>query len=140
MSKSFASGRWNAPEPTCYGENATGLPETSKQCWNRNVPNLRFGSNLKAIYVPIGSLDAKNLAITTFTTRRSESKPEEKQAFVQVANYTQAIQKAVVSRQMPPWFADPNVGHFANERRLSTRDIDTINAWVDGGSPAGAEV
>jgi hypothetical protein len=52
------------------------------------------------IYVPIGSFDAKNLAITNFSTRRSESKPEEKQAFVQVANFTQAAQKAVVELEL----------------------------------------
>src|SRR3954470_23118120 len=51
---------------------------------------------LEPIYVPIGSVDAKNLAIIAFSTRRSESKPEEKQAFVQVANFTSARQKAVV--------------------------------------------
>ncbi len=47
----------------------------------------------KPIYVPIGSFEAKNLAITGFTTRRSEAKPEERQAFVQVANFTEAAQK-----------------------------------------------
>jgi hypothetical protein len=51
---------------------------------------------LEPIYVPIGSFDAKNLAITAFSTRGSESKPEEKQTFVQVANFTTAAQKAVV--------------------------------------------
>jgi hypothetical protein len=56
--------------------------------------------NLDALYVPIGSLDAKNLAITTFSTRRSESKPEEKQAFVQVANFTEAKQKATVELEL----------------------------------------
>jgi hypothetical protein len=64
------------------------------------VKGFSLGSNLKAIYVPIGSLDAKNLAITAFTTRRSESKPEEKQAFVQMANYTPAAQKVVVEVEL----------------------------------------
>ena len=40
---------------------------------------------------------------------------------------------------MPPWFADPGVGHFANERRLVDREIATLNAWADGGAPAGNE-
>ena len=44
--------------------------------------------NLKPVYVPIGTVEAKNLAITAFSTRRSEAKPEERQAFVQVANFT----------------------------------------------------
>lgn len=52
--------------------------------------------NLKPYYVPIGSLDAPNLAITNFSTRRSESQPEAVQAFVQVGNFTQAAQKVVV--------------------------------------------
>jgi hypothetical protein len=55
---------------------------------------------LDPIYVPIGSFDVKNLAITAFSTRRSESKPEEKQAFVQVANFTQAAQKAIVELEL----------------------------------------
>ena len=33
--------------------------------------------------------------------------------------WAKAIKTAVVSRQMPPWFADPNYGHFVNERTLS---------------------
>src|SRR5579862_4101079 len=51
--------------------------------------------------------------------------------------YAKAIKNAVVKRQMPPWFADPSYGHFANQRRLSEADIETITAWVDGGAPAG---
>src|SRR5262245_34073715 len=59
------------------------------------VKNFSLGT-LEPIYVPIGSFDAKNLAITALSTRASESKPEEKQAFVQVANFTTATQKATV--------------------------------------------
>jgi hypothetical protein len=38
---------------------------------------------------------------------------------------------------MPPWFADPAVGAFANDARLSTDDIATITKWADGGAPMG---
>jgi len=38
---------------------------------------------------------------------------------------------------MPPWFADPNHGEFANNPSLSQKDVDTIVAWVDGGAPKG---
>ena len=62
--------------------------------------------NLKPFYVPIGSLEAKNLAITAFSTRRSEAKPEERQAFVQVANFTEAAQKVVVELQLDGSFLD----------------------------------
>ena len=53
--------------------------------------------------------------------------------------WARAIKAAVTSRQMPPWFADPGVGHFANERRLVDREIATLNAWADAGAPAGNE-
>jgi hypothetical protein len=48
-----------------------------------------------------------------------------------------AIAQAVGSRQMPPWFADPSVGHFANDRSLTAEDIHTIVAWVQAGTPVG---
>ena len=57
--------------------------------------------------------------------------------------YTQARAKAksidqmVRSRKMPPWFADPQFGHFANDPSLSADEIQTITAWVESGTPAG---
>ncbi|HMD35671.1 MAG TPA: hypothetical protein VKH42_11915, partial [Vicinamibacterales bacterium] len=46
--------------------------------------------------------------------------------------YARAIRDKVVSRVMPPWFADPKFGSFANDARLSAKEIDTIAGWVDG--------
>lgn len=43
-----------------------------------------------------------------------------------------AIREAVVSRKMPPWLADPKVGHWSNDPRLSDAEIQTIRAWVEG--------
>ena len=51
--------------------------------------------------------------------------------------WAKAIKEAVVSRQMPPWFADPNYGHFANDRTLSDATIKTLVAWADGGAVEG---
>lgn len=51
--------------------------------------------------------------------------------------WAKAIKQAVVSRVMPPWFADPKFGHFNNDRSLKQREIDTIAAWVDNGAPEG---
>ena len=38
---------------------------------------------------------------------------------------------------MPPWHADPAIGHFRNNRSLSQKDIDTVVAWVTAGAPQG---
>src|SRR5919109_2994002 len=51
--------------------------------------------------------------------------------------WAKAMKAAVVSRKMPPWFADPQFGHFANDRSLKQNDIDTIARWADGGAPQG---
>jgi mono/diheme cytochrome c family protein len=51
--------------------------------------------------------------------------------------WARAIKQRVVTREMPPWGADPAIGHFRNDPRLSQAEIDTIVAWVDGGAPKG---
>ena len=48
-----------------------------------------------------------------------------------------AIKKAVHARTMPPWHADSEKTHFANDRSLSQDEIDTLIAWVDQGAKQG---
>ena len=48
-----------------------------------------------------------------------------------------AVREAVVRRVMPPWHADPHVGDFMNDPRLSESDIATIDAWVKAGAKEG---
>jgi hypothetical protein len=48
-----------------------------------------------------------------------------------------AIRQEVVKRAMPPWHADPHVGEFSNDLRLSDQDIATIEGWVKNGAPEG---
>jgi mono/diheme cytochrome c family protein len=51
--------------------------------------------------------------------------------------WAKAMKEAVLTRKMPPWFADPQFGHYANDRRLPDADIKTLVAWVEGGAPEG---
>jgi len=51
--------------------------------------------------------------------------------------WARAIRQKVVTRQMPPWGADPAIGTFSNDVSLRQAEIDTIAAWVDGGAPEG---
>jgi|KBSMisStaDraftv2_1062788.scaffolds.fasta_scaffold21088_3 hypothetical protein len=51
--------------------------------------------------------------------------------------WARSIKAKVESRQMPPWFADPQHGSFANDRSLAERDVDAIVKWVDSGTPQG---
>ena len=51
--------------------------------------------------------------------------------------WAKAIKSVVVSKKMPPWFADPHYGKFANDRTLSEADVNTLVAWVDNGVKEG---
>ena len=46
--------------------------------------------------------------------------------YAETRPWAKAIREAVVARKMPPWFADPHYGHFANDRSLSEAEIDTL--------------
>jgi copper type II ascorbate-dependent monooxygenase-like protein len=54
-----------------------------------------------------------------------------------VRPWAKAIREAVLTRKMPPWFADPHYGKFSNDRSLSKDEIDTLVSWVDGGAREG---
>ncbi len=58
--------------------------------------------------------------------------------YASVRPWAKAIKAAVIARKMPPWFADPHYGKFANDRSLTAREIQTITAWVDAGAPQGS--
>jgi hypothetical protein len=48
-----------------------------------------------------------------------------------------AIREAVVLRKMPPWLADPKVGRWSNDPRLSDAEIEILRAWVASSAPEG---
>src|SRR5580765_3754760 len=51
--------------------------------------------------------------------------------------WARAIKTKVESRQMPPWFADPQHGRFTNDRSLSQAEIEKVVRWADGGAVQG---
>jgi hypothetical protein len=54
-----------------------------------------------------------------------------------VRPWAKSIREKVVSKEMPPWYADPNHGEFRNDSRLTPEQIETIKAWVEGGAKEG---
>jgi hypothetical protein len=48
-----------------------------------------------------------------------------------------SIAAAVSQRQMPPWFADPGIGHFSNDPSLTQREIDALVSWANTGAAEG---
>lgn len=52
-------------------------------------------------------------------------------------DWSAMLREVVAERRMPPWHADERFDHFANSRRLTQTEIDTIIAWVEAGAPSG---
>jgi hypothetical protein len=69
--------------------------------------------------------------------RPGEAAPMSFLTYESTRPWAKAIKTAVLSRNMPPWFADPHVGKFANDRTLVKSEIDTLVAWADSGAEAG---
>ena len=69
--------------------------------------------------------------------RAGEAAPFSVISYKDVRPWAKSIREKVVNREMPPWHADPHVQEFKNDRRLTPAEIDTITAWVDGGSQEG---
>lgn len=57
--------------------------------------------------------------------------------YEEVAGWSEMIREVVEQGRMPPWYADPKFGHWANDARLSDADKETLLAWVKNGSPEG---
>jgi len=69
--------------------------------------------------------------------RPGEIAPMALETFNQVRPYAAAIREQTRLRKMPPWFADPRCGHFANDPSLSQQQIETLAAWAEAHAPAG---
>ena len=51
--------------------------------------------------------------------------------------WAKAIRTAVLTKKMPPWYADPHYGVFENNPTLSQAEIDKISDWVEQGAEEG---
>lgn len=69
--------------------------------------------------------------------RPGEIAPFSLLSYKEVRPWAKAIREDVLTKKMPPWFADRQVGHFSNDRSLSQAEIDTLVAWADGGAREG---
>ena len=52
-------------------------------------------------------------------------------------DWAETIREVVVEQRMPPWYADPRYGKFANERCLSREETDLLLSWIRQRCPKG---
>ena len=69
--------------------------------------------------------------------RAGEIAPMSLMTYREARPWARSIARVVAGRQMPPWFASPDYGEWANDPSLSEEEIGTIVAWVEGGAQPG---
>jgi len=69
--------------------------------------------------------------------RPGEAAPMSLLSYEDARPYAKSIAKNVEARVMPPWHADTAVGEWANDRRMSEKEIQTVVNWGREGAPMG---
>jgi Copper type II ascorbate-dependent monooxygenase, C-terminal domain len=69
--------------------------------------------------------------------RAGEVAPMPLETYDQTRPWADIMAHTVAMRMMPPWFADPRYGHFANDPSLTEKQIAAIVEWAKGGAPGG---
>jgi hypothetical protein len=58
-------------------------------------------------------------------------------SYEDVKGHSPMIREVIRTKRMPPWHADPRIGHFSNDRSLSAEQTKTLVHWIESGSPRG---
>lgn len=69
--------------------------------------------------------------------RPGEIGPFELSDYNEVVGWGEMMLEVIDQGRMPPWHADPKVGHFVGERRMPSEARDLIARWIDAGTPEG---
>jgi hypothetical protein len=128
-----------------YAENTETLPDGASQETQlyivsdgrlAGIENISL-ENLRPLFLPIGTFEADNLAITSLNARRSEDRPELQETFVQVANFSDSDQRAVVELYLNDALVDaaeltvPARGIAATTFALSDEAEGELRALLD---------
>ena len=60
-------------------------------------------------------------------------------SYRRVRGWSSMIKEVTLTQRMPPWYADPHIGVFENETRLTKDEMRTLVAWIDAGAPRDSE-
>ena len=106
------------------------------------VGSLAIAASAYAAPVPTFTKHVAPIVFNNCATchRAGEVAPMTLTSYDDVRPWAKVIKNKVMSREMPPWGADPAHSlKMRNDRSLTQAQIDTIVAWVDGGAPKGSD-
>lgn len=123
---------WTTRFPAVFGVTLIGLLATSAGPLDAQAPS-------GAAAQPTFTRDVAPILYKNCTNchRPGEIAPMSLLTYKEARPWARAIRDNVVNGVMPPWHADAAHGKWANERRLSPAEKDTISRWVAAGAPEG---
>lgn len=69
--------------------------------------------------------------------REGEAGPFPLVAYGDVAGRTAVLREVIEQGRMPPWTAEGPIGMYADDRRLTPAERETLLGWLAGGAPEG---
>ena len=54
-----------------------------------------------------------------------------------VKGFSLMMREVIRTKRMPPWHADPAIGHFSNDRSLEPEEAQILVHWIEAGAPRG---
>jgi peroxiredoxin len=69
--------------------------------------------------------------------REGEIAPFALSEYEEAAGWADMIAEVVREERMPPWHASPEHGKFANDRRMTPEEKQTLYDWAEAGAPEG---
>lgn len=57
--------------------------------------------------------------------------------YASVKGFSPMMREVIRTKRMPPYDADPHVGKFSDDRRLSAEETKTLVHWIEDGAPRG---
>lgn len=58
-------------------------------------------------------------------------------SYEETSAWAETMLEVIDDGRMPPWHANPEFGHFANDARMSDEDKNLFRQWVENGMPEG---
>lgn len=55
-----------------------------------------------------------------------------------IQGFSPMIRETVLTKRMPPWHADPEIGEFLHDLSLSVEEARQLVQWIDAGAPRGS--
>lgn len=54
-----------------------------------------------------------------------------------IKGFAPMIREVIRTKRMPPWHADPEIGHWLESAAISDEEVSTLVSWIEAGAPRG---